>query len=134
MRLPALSSVLGLLFLTVLATGCDSADVESVFDPPGDYPALAIIDGLEADPGRYNVEGYLDPIPCEDDTPSDCLPGTHWLYDSLQEDPAQVALLLTTDRPEVFRERVRYRLSIETGAEPGSTLRSFVIIGAERMD
>ena len=125
-----------LFFLIALLSlsACDSTSVADVYPPPGDFPQLTVSEAFMAEAGSYNVDGYLERIVCEDDTPNDCIPGTNWLYESLSEDPVQVALLLIADDPDVFRERVRYRLSVETDMEIGSTFRTFRVLGAERLD
>ena len=125
-----------LLFLITLISlaACDSASVTKFYPPPGPFPQLTVSEVFSAEAGQYNVEGYLEQIVCEDDTPNDCIPGTNWLYESLADDPPQLALLLIADEPDVFRESVRYRLSVETEVEIGSPLRTFRVIGAARLD
>ncbi|NNF57844.1 MAG: hypothetical protein HKN04_06345 [Rhodothermaceae bacterium] len=126
-------SLLLLIALLSLAA-CDSASIGDFYPPPGDFPQLSVSEAATAEAGAYNVDGYLERIICEDDTPNDCIPGTNWLYESLAEDPVQLALLLHADEPDVFRERVRYRLSVETEMEIGSPLRTFRVIGATRVN
>lgn len=122
------------LILLFALAACDSNAIDSLYPAPGGYPQLRVESLLTVEAGRYNVEGYLERIICEDDTPNDCIPGTNWLFESLAEDPPQQAALLSAHAPDAFRERVRYRLSIETTQEIGGPLRVFRVIGAARLD
>ena len=123
-----------LLALLFLLAACDGLSVEDAYPPPGDYPLLTVAEAFESGPGRYNVDGYVERIDCGDDPTVDCLPGTNLLFEHLGDDPPQVALLLVADEPEVFREEVRYRLSVETDSDVLMSLRPFRVIGAAEVE